>query len=768
MSAFDPVVVRTLIRNTLPLACQKSFETEWKSAVDQRVKSWLKHRTTAKSSRPQARAQFEWDANVVKYVDHINKLTKAGPSGSFLPNGLPLYGPRFVPPTYRDLTRRQKAPKIDPELTYLKPLHVIHPFYFPEVDSACPVCGSTNYGWEGWNTKGHRDVHGIDKEEYVIGVQFRCDGACQNEHVRVCAENKTRSKEEKVPEPNFNFATTNPVFWQNWELWALPRGMPVFFKHCGVTPELLDLIVEVRPSTTSSGLSENIRQLHMLEHGRAFLKYIQTYRKAHTASWLDYYALKPLASPFESEFGGSSISDEIISEVYLEFTSRSRQGESEEYMRTLHGICISMDATFKVVNKAVIVDNKRRWTTVMKGGITSTINEHTETLIWRMCQSQKNVEMMEALDGYARRCKELNVDPPEITVVDSCCHFRGAILQSLPKTLVVLDVYHLNGRYLAAVVDGMKNPHRSAVSRDVVDCILKMRAAKGKPAEYWSQAEQEQKLEDMYQKWVKKGTVWSAAAQKVHEDQLAHVKKGCLARSRQDIRTDGSRIEGTNRHWNSIMRSHPCGVELFSGLVHDFVHRRNMRIGTARVEGKSVISAADQFLASTGGSHHVHLSDHIAKHWNEALAQVERKANSQTTLTDRPRLPIVNSGETFGLVAPDHVKTAFNGVLEAEAKKHKVILPTKEECELPDDLVELAEQDDPAEVDSQSSAILRSMHIDPSLRLILQSDPAGLTMMTKSHLPKSATVAAGEATNLSITTTVHLPLSSCDRFHDMC
>ena len=36
----------------------------------------------------------------------------------------------------------------------------------------------------------------------------------------------------------------------------------------------------------------------------------------------------------------------------------------------------------------------------------------------------------------------------------------------------------------------------------------------------------------------------------MHADQLAHVKKGCLARSRDDVRTDGSRIEGSHAAWN--------------------------------------------------------------------------------------------------------------------------------------------------------------------------------------------------------------------------
>ncbi|KIK74113.1 hypothetical protein PAXRUDRAFT_29193 [Paxillus rubicundulus Ve08.2h10] len=48
-------------------------------------------------------------------------------------------------------------------------------------------------------------------------------------------------------------------------------------------------------------------------------------------------------------------------------------------------------------------------------------------------------------------------------------------------------------------------------------------AENGKGAEYWNRSEQEQKLTSAFEKWAKKGTVWSAAVQKVHQEQLKHV-----------------------------------------------------------------------------------------------------------------------------------------------------------------------------------------------------------------------------------------------------
>ncbi|TFY81311.1 hypothetical protein EWM64_g2701, partial [Hericium alpestre] len=219
--------------------------------------------------------------------------------------------------------------------------------------------------------------------------------------------------------------------------------------------------------------------------------------------------------PFKAkEYGGPSISDEIISEVYLDFTTRTREAESQRYMRTIRGVTLSTDATFKVAKKAMVTDSKHKQTKVLTGGLTTAINEHTETMFWEMSRSQANAQLTNMLKGYVRRCKIQGVPLPEIAVVDSCCHFCSTIVEAMPNTQVVLDTYHLMMRYLAAVVNGLKNPHWSAIPQDVINAILKVRAMKGQPAKYWSQAEQEERLKGMYEKWVKKGTVWSAAVQK--------------------------------------------------------------------------------------------------------------------------------------------------------------------------------------------------------------------------------------------------------------
>jgi hypothetical protein len=65
------------------------------------------------------------------------------------------------------------------------------------------------------------------------------------------------------------------------------------------------------------------------------------------------------------------------------------------------------------------------------------------------------------------------------------------------------------------VIGGTHNPYRGEVARDITDSILQERAGGGKPAVYWSKEEQEMRLVSAFEKWSKKGGVWSEAARKV-------------------------------------------------------------------------------------------------------------------------------------------------------------------------------------------------------------------------------------------------------------
>ncbi|EDR02023.1 uncharacterized protein LACBIDRAFT_332792 [Laccaria bicolor S238N-H82] len=248
----------------------------------------------------------------------------------------------------------------------------------------------------------------------------------------------------------------------------------------------------------------------------------------------------------------------------------------------------------------------------------------------------------------------------------------------MPQIRVLLDVYHFMMRYLAVVLNGTRNPYRSQVAQDIWDVILKKPAGKDGSAEYWGQEEQSKRLCLAYEKWDATGKVWSASAAKVHADQLVHVRKGCLAHLCQDVASDGSRIEGSHKGWNSIMRSFSSGLEVYTALAHDFVLHRNLRVVASYGYNTGVVG---KFVASTDGCHHLSLVDAIAQLFNS----IHRKSEGGAVIT-LPVLPRVDSGETFGLVSSNHTET-FGGLLilkeeSLKPERQKWVQTSKAELQL--------------------------------------------------------------------------------------
>jgi hypothetical protein len=134
---------------------------------------------------------------------------------------------------------------------------------------------------------------------------------------------------------------------------------------------------------------------------------------------------------------------------------------------------------------------------------------------------------------------------------------------------------------------------------------------------------------------------------------MRHVQKGCLTRSTNEISSDGSRIEGSHKGWNSIQRSFASGIEVFTALAHDFVLRRNIRIGYSQEK-------PTPFVTSTYGSHHIHLVSHVAALWN---ALIKNDKTAVTSLLPLPMLQSVASKEVFGLVKSRQIET-FGGLIE--------------------------------------------------------------------------------------------------------
>ena len=196
-----------------------------------------------KSPRP--RCQLEWEAQVVEYVSFVWDKTrpcKKGDVAAKLSSDVPLLGPRFIPPTYLHIQKRSGSYDVGPEVQYLKPVNIIHPFYYPEL-ACCPQCqSSTDVTWEGWTGTGARELHGILQDEVALGLQLRCN-TCKLQKRNVDPKNKTLDEQDKVNDPrdpnapldvlqveassaqssSYCCVTTSCAYWKQWKHWRIPH-----------------------------------------------------------------------------------------------------------------------------------------------------------------------------------------------------------------------------------------------------------------------------------------------------------------------------------------------------------------------------------------------------------------------------------------------------------------------------------------------------------------------------------------------------------------
>ncbi|KAJ7079416.1 hypothetical protein B0H15DRAFT_914092 [Mycena belliarum] len=260
--------------------------------------------------------------------------------------------------------------------------------------------------------------------------------------------------------------------------------------------------------------------------------------------------------------------------------------------------------------------------------------------------------------GIKRRCEALGLPLPEMIVVDNCCQVEKEIHKALPDIQVCLDIYHFMMRYLAVILNGMNNPHRNEVAAAIRNAVLKNSASKGVLTQYWNKDEQKANMISIYERYSRRGGVWSAAAHAVHTAQLKHLDRGCLSRRNQDVASDGSRIEGSHKGWNSIQRASASGLELQNALCHDFVLRRNVRIAFGKKSGAKT-SNLDPFVRSTFGSHHTRLVNHAASILNSILhTEAGKRPSGLLAQPLSPMLKDVPSGEIFGLVVSQYNSTS--------------------------------------------------------------------------------------------------------------
>ncbi|PIL36750.1 hypothetical protein GSI_00439 [Ganoderma sinense ZZ0214-1] len=762
-SPFEDRVVRDQCKVVFDAKERGKFVSSWDKTIEQRAGNWQIKREKERQST--YRPQLDFVAATCQYTvflwDQIQNTKGEKGARQKLDPRIPYFDGKFYPPTYTSQKIRNVSRDVAPNIACLKPVTVLHPAYIEELNF-CPRCNATgdDLKWKGWTTSGPRDVHGVSSEEQVIGVQMRCK--------RCKAERGKADTPDDEEDDAYCWGTASSQFWERKEHWEIPLGVPHMKWRSAVTSELYDLIVEFRPDTTSAGLAEHIKrkstdlsrselgltqtqELHLLQYHKRRREYLlnfeaRTKQQVWPGGGQDVKLRKfpePRTGRHKEGYDNTSISDELITDIYLSWVRATRQGESEESLRTktgtsklgstltvewgltapsalirVPGVALSIDATFRTASKATVVDRGKTHTRVYKGGITSVVNEQSIILAWRFCFTQGNWELVELLKGVKRRLELLGVSEPEMVISDCCCHVAKAIHDVFPDAVVCLDVWHFLMRYLVCLVGGSKCPVRQAVAIDIVDAILKSRALPNSPAIYWSKEEQVARLEAAFEKWEAKG-VWTAAAAKTHEEQLTHVRKGCLARPRDDVRADGSRIEGTHKGWNSLQRSFSSGLEMMAALGHDHVLRHNTRV-------ESALKEPPKFIRSTFGSHHVHLVNDCARRWNKQLA---RKSRIDSDMEPLPVLEAPSSGETFGMIK-----------MSSETAAHQSLTSIKKESVDDEELLDLSSQDL-----LDANYILSGVGVDPSLLYQLPPKPSGPIASVSTPTPHPCPLPHGAA-----------------------
>lgn len=155
-------------------------------------------------------------SHIVTYVSKINVDSRVhgnskAKDARTLGSNIPLLGPVFAPPTHlHQLRRKGPTDKVVPQTSYIKKLHIIHPFFYPDLPLSCPECNEVaTFASNGWTGGAPRKVHALKVDELAYGLQYQCG---------VCEKNKR----------SYGFSTTNPEFWKGTPHWALPSAS--FFK----------------------------------------------------------------------------------------------------------------------------------------------------------------------------------------------------------------------------------------------------------------------------------------------------------------------------------------------------------------------------------------------------------------------------------------------------------------------------------------------------------------------------------------------------------
>lgn len=189
--------------------------------VERHVNTWTDNRKNQSCNIK----YLEWVAAVLEYINAVYIETKVPPNAKNrlmrpLTSVIPIIGPIFIPPSYIHLRIRDPTCFVTPDIAYLKVLHVVHPFYYPNI-GRCPYCTSTNVRWDSWTATGPREVHGVDREECAIGYQLRCNSCFKEREERKKSGEADGEPQEAAPD-QYCTTTTSVDFWKPYDFWQIP------------------------------------------------------------------------------------------------------------------------------------------------------------------------------------------------------------------------------------------------------------------------------------------------------------------------------------------------------------------------------------------------------------------------------------------------------------------------------------------------------------------------------------------------------------------
>ena len=78
-------------------------------------------------------------------------------------------------------------------------------------------------------------------------------------------------------------------------------------------------------------------ELHLLEYKQKMLEYLRCLETRHVSDFRPN-PLQPFSTPFDTKgYDDHCITDDLITDLFLEFSERTRKKESEEFQCTLSG-----------------------------------------------------------------------------------------------------------------------------------------------------------------------------------------------------------------------------------------------------------------------------------------------------------------------------------------------------------------------------------------------------------------------------------------------